>query len=154
MITRAWARHAEGSPRSIGYPAGITRRLGALLYDSILIGLGIWGSTLLLFVIANGGEAVPPPLVQVVLPIEWIGFYAYFWHRNGQTLGMKSWRITLVDEAGALPSWRQIAIRIGVAPISLVCAGLGFVWLYVGDRQQTWHDRASGTYVVHTPKAD
>jgi uncharacterized RDD family membrane protein YckC len=136
--------------RVTGHPAGLVRRLGALLYDVLLI-IAIWMMTLFGLVLANDGEAVGGVAVQGLMLVEWIAYYAYAWRRTGQTLGMKSWRIVLVDEDGSRPEWRQLALRMLVAPFSLACLGLGYAWLY-GDRRQTWHDRASRTYVVNVPK--
>ena len=134
-----------------GYPAGIGRRLGAMLYDGLLI-IAIWMATLLVWVIASGGEAVTGWPIQLVLFSQWLGFYLYFWSRQGQTLGMTAWRIKLVKQDGTAADFPQLLKRAAVAPISLFCVGLGYLWFYVGDQQQTWHDRASQTLVVHIPK--
>lgn len=137
--------------RASAYPTGLPRRFGALIYDTLLVSIGVWGTTVLLLAIANG-EAMTGLFVQLILLGEWLGFYAYFWHRRGQTLGMLCWSIRLVDEQGGQPTWRQISTRLLVAPISMLCFGIGFLWYYVGEGRQTWHDRASQTFVVHTPK--
>ena len=82
----------------------------------------------------------------------WAGFYSYCWQRGGQTLGMAAWRIHLVDMHGQPPSARHIALRLLTAPLSFASLGIGYLWFYVGDKRQTWHDRLSGTMVVHIPK--
>jgi uncharacterized RDD family membrane protein YckC len=66
---------------------------------------------------------------------------------------MTAWRIKLVKQDGTSPDFLQLLKRATVAPISLFCVGLGYLWFYVGDRQQTWHDRVSQTLVVHIPKS-
>jgi len=33
----------------------------------------------------------------------------------------------------------------------LAALGIGYAWLYLGDNKQTWHDKLSGTFVVHLP---
>jgi len=123
-----------------------------MLYDALLI-VAIWMATLLAWVIANDGDAVAGLLVQAVLAMELVGFYLYFWSRQGQTLGMTAWRIKLVDTDGRQPTLRQLGIRLAAAPLSAGAVGLGYLWLYVGDARQTWHDRLSKTMVVHIPKA-
>ena len=127
------------------------RRLGALLYDLLLI-IAIWMGTLFIWVLASGGEAVTGVAVQLLLAAEWMAFYLFFWRRQGQTLGMAAWRITLVGEDGHPPALKQCLIRAVAAPLSLVCFGLGYLWFYIGNTQQTWHDRLSHTMVVHIPK--
>ena len=143
---------ASDNPLTVAYPAGLGRRLGAMLYDALLI-IAIWMATLLAWVVANGGEAVVGLLVQMVLAAELLGFYLYFWSRQGQTLGMTAWRIKLVDTEGRQPTLRQLCVRLVTAPLSICSAGLGYLWFYIGDAKQTWHDRLSGTMVVHIPKA-
>ena len=125
--------------------------MGALLYDALLI-IAIWMATLFPWVIANSGEAVVGLLVQSVLLLELIGFYLFFWSRQGQTLGMKAWRIRLVDTTGHPPAFKQLLIRLATAPLSVLSCGLGYLWFYMGDRRQTWHDRLSDTMVVHLPR--
>jgi uncharacterized RDD family membrane protein YckC len=135
----------------VAYPAGIARRLGALLYDGLLI-IAIWMGTLFLWVLINDGEAVSGPLVQLILLAELAGFYLYFWSRQGQTLGMTAWRIKLVDSSGNPPEKRQLLLRLVTAPLSFLSCGIGYLWFYVGAHRQTWHDRFSDTMVVHIPR--
>ena len=123
-----------------------------MLYDTLLI-VALWMGTLFAWVIGNDGEAVSGWPVQLTLAAELIGFYLFFWSRDGQTLGMTAWRIKLVNKDGEAPGLRQIIIRLCTAPLSLISAGLGYLWLYVGDDKQTWHDRLSGTLVVYLPKS-
>ena len=136
----------------VGYPTGIGRRFGAAVYDVLLV-VAIWMGTLLVGVLINSGEAITGWWVQLLLLFEWAFFYLYFWSRDGQTLGMTAWRVKLVNSEGKAPSLQQLLIRLAVAPLSIACAGIGYLWFYVGSRKQTWHDQASDTFVVHIPKA-
>jgi|TARA_B100000767_G_scaffold271071_1_gene295972 uncharacterized RDD family membrane protein YckC len=133
-----------------GFPAGIGRRLGALMYDSLLI-LALWFLTGFIWVPLSG-DVVTGFAFQLTLIVETVAFYAYCWHKNGETLGMRAWHIRLVDESGSRVNLQQIAIRALVAPFSLTCAGLGYLWLFIGDDRQTWHDRASKTLIVYLPR--
>jgi len=123
-----------------------------MLYDALLI-IAIWMGTLFVWVLANGGEAVRGLAVQLTLIAELCGFYLYFWSKRGQTLGMVAWRIRLVDLDGRPPSFRQLTIRLVAAPLSILSGGVGYLWLYVGEARQTWHDALSKTMVVHIPKS-
>jgi uncharacterized RDD family membrane protein YckC len=133
-----------------GFPAGIGRRLGALMYDSLLI-LALWFLTGFIWVPLSG-EVVTGFAFQMTLLLETIGFYGFCWYKQGETLGMRAWHIRLVDESGHRVNLQQIALRCLVGPISLACAGLGYLWLFIGQDKQTWHDKASNTLVVHLPR--
>lgn len=143
---------APSEPAAIGYPAGLGRRLGAALYDVLLV-VALWMTTLFVWVAAGDGEAVSGWPVQVVLLAEFAGFYLLSWSRRGQTLGMAAWKIKVVTEQGGAPSIDRLALRLLCAPLSILPLGMGYLWFYVGSRQQTWHDRLSGTMVVHIPKS-
>jgi uncharacterized RDD family membrane protein YckC len=126
--------------------------MGALLYDALLV-IALWMATLFVWVIAGDGEAVTGWPVQLTLAGELIGFYLFFWSRDGQTLGMTAWRIKLVNSDGGAPGIGQMLIRMSSALLSIAPAGLGYLWLYVGEDKQTWHDRLSNTLVVYLPKS-
>ncbi len=110
-------------------PAGLPRRLGALVSDSLVL-FGILALvTLFLFVpILNalGKKAMVPSEVGWLLSIAYalvllgvcFGFYGYFWTRSGQTIGMRAWRLRLTSVEGGLLNWRQAFKRwlIAVAP--------------------------------------
>jgi uncharacterized RDD family membrane protein YckC len=67
---------------------------------------------------------------------------------------MRAWKLRILDDAGDLPSYKQIGLRLLIAPLSLACFGVGYAWLYLGGNKQTWQDRVSGTLVVHMPDRD
>lgn len=137
--------------KTIASPAGLGRRLAALLYDLLLM-LAVWMATLFALVAANSFEPISGFWLQLVLLAELAAYYLYSWLKTGQTLGMRSWRLQMVDEDGNKPDLQACLIRIAVAPFSYAFAGLGMLWLYAGHRQQTWQDMASKTFVVLLPK--
>jgi uncharacterized RDD family membrane protein YckC len=142
----------------VNEPAGLLRRLGALLYDSLLLAAVLMLATGLML-LATGGEAIRSdthPILEwvyrLMLVALTVGFFGLFWTRSGQTLGMAAWRIKVVREDGHLPGWRDTALRIGAALLSWLPAGLGYFWMLVDREQRTWHDRLSRTKVVQLPK--
>jgi len=149
-------------------PAGVLRRLAALIYDSFLL-FGIL--VVPLFLLTGLSERGQPGSLQtdavvhelppiapwpVMLTYEIVvvfGFYCYFWLRSGQTLGMQAWRLRLDDLDGGRPSLRQCLLRAVFGVISLLCAGLGYWWIWLDRDRRSWHDRVSHTRVVVLPKA-
>lgn len=138
--------------------AGLLRRLGALVYDSLLL-LAVLIVATALFLPLTGGEAIVPdeqPALEAVyrltLLLLIVGFYGLFWTRRGQTLGMASWRLRVEREDGRLLTWGDTLRRLGWGLLSVLPAGLGFAWILVDQQRRAWHDRLSGTRVVVVPK--
>ena len=77
---------AENSGPIQGYPAGLGRRLGAMLYDSLLI-LALFFLTGFIWVPISG-DVVTGPLFHLTLIAEIIAFFGYFWRKQGETLGL------------------------------------------------------------------
>ncbi len=141
-------------------PAPLWRRLAAMFYDSILIlAIVIVTSGLYHGLINNwllGLEDAPAgfnPLLSTILLFLIFFFFAHFWGKNGQTLGMQAWRIQL---RSTLKSQRitllQALLRFMVAIPSLALCGMGFFWMLIDKDQKTWHDRYSDSEVVLLPK--
>ena len=81
------------------------------------------------------------------------GAYAVLsWSRGGQTLGMRPWRLQVVDAAGHAPGRRALLRRYVAGTLSLLPAGAGFWWAWFDAGKLTWHDRLSGTRMRRLPK--
>ena len=141
---------AGPSPADVCAPAGLLRRLGALCYDGLLI-LALWMVTLLLMVVANGGEPVFGAAVQALLFLEMATFFAYFLCAAGQTAGMRAWRLHLVANEGGPVTLNQAMVRLFVAMLSIAVLGLGYLWALAHPERKTWPDLASNTSVLHRP---
>jgi uncharacterized RDD family membrane protein YckC len=138
--------------------AGLLRRLGALLYDSLLL-LALLMLGTACFLPFTRGEAITfeafPVLAvlhKLAVVLLTIGFYGVFWTRRGQTLGMASWRLRVEREDGELLNWRDTVRRIGAGVLSLLPLGLGWLWIIADRDRRAWHDRLSATRVVVVPK--
>lgn len=141
-------------------PAPLWRRLAAMLYDSVLV-LAIWMVVafvvLSLFGIDNArtvdGDVVTlDPLYKNVLFATMVlsawAFFAWFWTRSGQTLGMQAWRVRVQNADGSPITVIQTITRFCGALLSLLPAGLGY-WVMLADaNRRTWHDRVSHSEVV------
>ncbi|MEO1036462.1 MAG: RDD family protein [Pseudomonadota bacterium] len=126
------------------------RRLGALLYDSLLI-IALWLLTGALVLAARGGEMPPvnASWYSALLLAVPCGFYLWFWLHGGQTLGMRAWNLRLTDLDGNPPRATACALRLAAAIPSLALAGLGLLWTLVPPAHRSWHGLASATKVVY-----
>lgn len=130
-------------------PVALWRRFAAMFYDSLAL-FGIWFVAAGIVVGFNHVEAVHDqnPWFRAYLLALAYGYFGLCWHRGGQTLGMKSWHIRVVDAVTNAPlTWRQTVVRFAVGLISWLPAGLGYWWALIGPRQ-TWHDRASASRLI------
>ncbi len=133
---------------------GLLRRIGAMLYDALLIAALLFLATIP-FIALRGGEPVESGdnfLYRVVLVLVIYAFFVGFWSRTGRTLGMQSWRLQLVTEEGEVPSFGRASLRFAAALLSWLPLGLGFLWQLWDPQQLTWHDHLSGTRLVYYPK--
>lgn len=135
-------------------PAGFLRRLGAMFYDSLLL-IALLMMLSYPYVWLTGGDK-PGLIVKTAYQIYLLAicffFYAGFWVRGGQTLGLRSWRLKLVRNDGGPITWAIAFKRFAFAWVSLLCLGLGFLWVIYDYDKLAWHDRWSGTRLVLLPK--
>jgi uncharacterized RDD family membrane protein YckC len=139
----------DGNPQH----AGILRRLAAIGYDSLLLAgvLSLYTGAVLAL---RGGRAVEPNTAwySLSLLIVVFCFFGWFWTHGGQTLGMAAWRIRLATVDGSRLRWRHALVRYLAAWLSLLPAGLGFLWSCVDGERRAWHDIVSGTVLVYETK--
>ena len=123
-----------------------------MLYDSLLV-LALWLATLLIMVIVNRGDAVFGAAVQTILFLELFIFFTYFWMADGQTIGMKAWRLHLMTSSGRRPSLNQLTLRFISAALSFVPLGLGYWWSLFDAEGRTWPDILSDSRIVYEPQS-
>ena len=134
----------------------LIRRIAAMIYDGLLV-LALLFIATLPFIALRGGEPVEGNenlVYRVVLGLVIYVFFVGFWMRSGRTLGMQSWRLQLETTEGGDVSLASASIRFFAAIVSWLPAGLGFLWSLWDKDRLTWHDRLSGTHIVHYPKKD
>lgn len=149
-------------------PIGIGRRIGAVLYDSLLL-LGIQFLASLIIVALpqiNYGQRWYPAYVIYVCAIGYL-FFGWFWTHGGQTLGMKTWGMRIERIDGQPITWGKAFIRFLAAlltwaayfgglkliellhpPMVTLCwivYSVIFWWLLFDRRSLGLHDRLSGT---------
>ncbi len=133
--------------------ATLQRRLGAMIYDGLLL-LAILFAVTLPLVALRDGEPVESGnlLYQVLLVATAYVFFVGFWWRYGRTLGMQSWRLRIEAPNGGQPSLSACSLRFATAVLSWLPFGLGFLWQLVDRDKLSWHDRLSGTRLRYYPK--
>ncbi len=139
--------------------AGFGRRLGGIFYDTILLVCvllvaAILASLVLWLITGQGDYRVLSPVWLFFYRLYFVaaggGFLAWFWVHGGQTLGMRAWRIRVVNLEDRPISWSQAIRRIIFV---LLTPGIGLLWAIVDRRQRALYDRLSGTRLVRVEKA-
>ena len=154
------AREEKDFPR-----AGLLRRMAALLYDIFLV-VAIWfllGYLVQFFLgtennqIINGQIETDPfidNLLLLLMMSSCIFFYGWFWTKSGQTLGMLAWRLRVESTNGTLISLKQVVIRWCAAWPAFFIFGVGYFWIYIDNKGDAFHDKASRSKVVVIPKSE
>ena len=154
-------RGSNAAPRR-GIP--LWRRLAASCYDSLIV-LALWFiGTALVMPLSRAAVSPDHPLAELIYRLYLLAigcaFFACFWVRDGQTVGMLAWRVKLrQSDSGGSVTWAQALLRYLAALLSWAALGLGFWWALFDPERKTWHDRLSRTElvkaepVVSAPKA-
>lgn len=125
-----------------------------MVYDFLLLVpvCMLYGLVFILISKAIAGITIDRPeglLFQFGLLTTILGFFCYFWCIAGQTLGMKAWRLKIVDantppDQHTKPTIQQCVIRLVTAPISWALLPLSLLIPRLG----LLHERLSNTELI------
>lgn len=162
------AAHAE-SKESTPQLAGLTRRFAALLFDAAII-----SAMTMLVLLANDSFE---PLQAAIYSADDEAATAAFRHfqqatilhnlvisalyqtafmtiLNGQTPGKMVYNLRVVKQNGKRFTILDALLRNGFGYTVSLLFLLGFIWAWVDDDQQAWHDKMAGTIVIDLSPAD
>jgi uncharacterized RDD family membrane protein YckC len=127
------------APAAITAPrAGFWIRMGALMIDIVLISvivgiLDLSGETFIVALAAYG---------------------ALMWKLKSTTIGGLVCGLKVVRRDGGEINWDTAIVRALGCLLSMVVAGLGFLWIVFDEDRQAWHDKIAGTLVVRTTRPE
>ncbi|MGF1740623.1 RDD family protein [Vibrio profundum] len=147
--------------------AGLFRRIGALSYDCLIIiaiemiAVGVVVAILQASVKFQVFSYQPyldiadflthQPIwsfaYKVYLVAVWLTFLIFFWTKAGQTLGMRAWKIKVVNQQGENISALQALIRVLTSIF-----GLANLTILLDPKKRGLQDLLSKTRVVVLPK--
>ena len=129
----------------------LPRRLLIMMYDGVIL----FG----LLIIASAVALPFGDVEKVAFKDFWFTLWlltvcfvylAGCWHYAGMTVGMRAWKVKLVNEDGTMISWPVCLLRFFTAMISVAIFGLGFLWILIDRKKRGWHDMAAGTVLLKT----
>jgi len=146
--------------------AGFPRRFLAAFVDRAIL-LGITAAVTLSAALAlhlplpHLKEIGPDLLVAGVLDTSpmalgalglWLGlttlYELYFAGMMGQTPGMKLMGLRIISVRGRPPGAARGVARLASFLVTVVPAGLGWLWAIFDREHRAWHDHLAGTYVI------
>lgn len=162
--------------------AGPLRRIGAFVYDTLLVAALLMLTTALFLPFTRGRIASELGWVfygyRIALVAVMASFFVFFWTAKGRTLGMQAWRLRIERLDGSLPTVRDALMRLLFALVpwlpALVAIVIGIqlkwplatrigYWLFVlvlvnyaiarfDASGRSWHDRFLQTRIRLIPK--
>lgn len=138
--------------------AGFGRRIGAMIYDTLLVIALVM--SLLLIAVALSNSSIDSAYSQPLAIVATYAFFAFFWLRNRQTLGMLAWQLEIQPNSIAGENGDPVIPPLTVTMITLrfigACAGaialgLGYLWILIDSQNRSWSDLLSGTRIVRVP---
>ncbi|MDG2088075.1 MAG: RDD family protein [Arenicellaceae bacterium] len=129
---------------------GLIKRIIIMVYDGLLLAALVMLFFVPFLAVPDTWESTLPGKLfkQLYLVSISYGFFVSFWCKGGQTLGMKSWHLRLVDTDGNPVSFKAANIRYVSAILSWALLGIGYLWILVDKDNLTLHDKLSGTRIV------
>ncbi|HEX4778685.1 MAG TPA: RDD family protein [Acidimicrobiia bacterium] len=136
----------QGPPPGATGPSGPradfgTRLLGALIDGAILFVVN--------FVLRVVTGATIGGILDFVVDAAYVIYLVQ--SPSGQTVGMRVMSIRTIDAVtgGRVDAGKSV-VRYVVGIVSGLACLVGYFWMLWDPEKQTWHDKASGTYVVPT----
>ena len=135
----------DGQP---GYPlATFNRRWLGFVLDEAVVLLLLAAVMALLGAFVSTDRVVLGAQMTVALPLLRTG-YTLIFDPRGWSPGKRWLRLRIVRPDGSPPGIRYGVVRSAGAVLGRSLFYAGYLWALVDRRNQTWHDKLAGTYVV------
>ncbi len=123
----------------------------ACIYELLLL-LALWMLCTWIFV-RLFGDATTGNKRYALQFLLWVLTGAYFvfcWHKSGQTLATKTWKIKLINLQNNTLSLQQALVRYALASALTLAGGLSVFWMLVDKDRLFLHDRLLKTRFIET----
>ena len=107
----------------------IWRRIASLLYDIVLIIALVIIMYMPLLGFNIEGNLVLKITVQIYVYLIIQYFFVWFWVNGNGTLGMKSWKVQILDTSGNKVTYKKAIIRFNVSLIYFLMIGF-LIFIY------------------------
>tara|TARA_B100001758_G_C18415916_1_gene619657 strand:+ start:5369 stop:5770 length:402 start_codon:yes stop_codon:yes gene_type:complete len=128
--------------------ASLWRRIIAIIYDLILVISILFLMSLPLFNFNLQEDIFLKIIVQIYFYLIIQYFFVWFWVNKQGTLGMRTWKLKIVDINGNKISYKKAILRFNVAIISILFFGFGFIISIFHKDKKCLHDIISKTFLI------
>ena len=118
---------------------GLIKRLLVNFYDLILLFAVLYFFTIPIIMLTDGNAVIGNIFYQTYLIFIVFFYYAWFWRKYNQTLGMKIWKIKIYSRYSLKITYLQSIKRILIALLG------GHILLLIND--ESLQDKLSNTYL-------
>jgi uncharacterized RDD family membrane protein YckC len=135
--------------------AGIATRAVALAIDAALAQVIVFAGGAVFALIASlVGDNIKFSTVQAFLAgLAWAvvvgSYFVLFWSTAGQTPGMRTMDLRVIDARGEHPGFLRSCVRVVGLALAIIPLGAGFVPVLVDDRRRALQDFLASTTVVY-----
>ena len=90
-------------------------------------------------------------LVAALATVGTVIYYVYFWGTSGSTIGMRLFKLRIVDATtgGSIGIARAI-VRYLMAIVNTMACYIGWIWVAFDPRKQGWHDKVVNSVVIQS----
>jgi uncharacterized RDD family membrane protein YckC len=135
--------------------AGIATRAVALAIDvliaQVIVLLG--GAVITLVASLVRDDIKLDTLGAILAALAWIAvvdfYFVLFWSTTGQTPGMRTMGLRVIDKRGGHPGVARSIVRIVGLLLAIIPLGAGFLPVLVDDRRRALQDFLAGTAVIY-----
>ena len=123
--------------------------LAACVYELLLL-IALWMLCTWAF-ISLFGEAttgIKRYFMQFLLWAITGAYFVFCWHKSGQTLATKTWKIKLVNRQNNRLNYQQAIVRYALAGALMLAGGLSIFWMLVDKDRLFLHDRLLKTRFI------
>lgn len=121
-------------------PAGFARRIGATLYESVVLAALLIALGFVLLPIVTPSATVPSPRLYALSPVARVfsgtvllaacaAYFGWLWSGNRRTLAMRTWRLALVTTEGTPVRAPRALLRFAACVSGLAASVPLFAWL-------------------------
>ena len=124
-------------------PYLLLRRLFAFLYDCLLL-IAVLFIVTGAVVLLNNNQELTHPIRFLLFGIVGFLYFAWFWRRDGRTLGLQAWKLHVTSDDASMLTWKQCAIRFASG---LIFFGVTYASMFVRADRKAIHDLLSKTNI-------